>query len=137
MAQQKEPRAEVVDPRDTVNQSGYPLQIAIAHAVKARTNTHGWRVLYEEHAWKYEGREGFIDIVLEQEDSQVVLLVECKRPKDGEWVFLPGSGDARLRRHARARRVERENAGVRVHQHSCVRLGGVRCRFENTGARQA
>jgi hypothetical protein len=113
-AQQKEPRPEVVDARDRVNESGYPLQIALAHAVKARTNAHGWRVLYEEHAWKYEGREGFIDIVLEQEKLQVVLLVECKRPKDGEWVFLPGAGDARLRRHARARRVERENAKVRA-----------------------
>jgi hypothetical protein len=103
------------DQLETVNRSGYPLQVAIAHAVKSRTNVHGWRVLYEEHSWKSNEGDGFIDIVLEHENLQVVLLIECKRLQNKEWILLPPDGDAKLRRHARGLRVERTNGGVKPH----------------------
>jgi hypothetical protein len=42
---------------DVVDRSGYPLQMAIAHAVEARSSAHGWHVLYDEHAWEHQNGE--------------------------------------------------------------------------------
>ena len=99
-----------VDPLDSVNRSGYPLQIALAHKVGSRKGVHGWRVLYKEHAWRNRADEmaGFIDLVFEHEEMQIVLVVECKRVKDGDWTFLPEDGDAQLRSFARGFRVKRD-----------------------------
>jgi hypothetical protein len=98
----------------SINASGYPLQIAIANAVKASSGSHGWRVLYEEHAWRRDDREGFIDLVLEHENLQVVLLIECKRLSDTKWEFLHPEGHAHARRIARARLVIRDEGSVRA-----------------------
>src|ERR1700722_3513847 len=95
-----------------VNRSGYPLQIAIARAVKQGSGSHGWTVLYEEHSWKGADREGFIDIALEHDNLQVVLIVECKRLQDAEWIFFSSKGNADLRRFARAFRVERKGGKI-------------------------
>lgn len=103
------------DQLDSVNRSGYPLQVAIARAVEARRKEHGWRVLYEEHSWKSPQGEGFIDIVLEHDNMQVVLLIECKRIQNKEWILLPSDGNRTGRHHARARRVEREDGRVKAH----------------------
>ena len=62
---------------DVVNRSGYPLQIALAEAVRSDYETHYWKVLYEEHAWRSSEGEGFIDLVLEQDNLQAVLVIEC------------------------------------------------------------
>lgn len=100
--------ATAPDPMEAVNRTGYPLQIALGHEVDSRAGVHGWRVLYREHSWKNgsDDREGFIDLVLEHQVMQIVLVVECKRVRDGDWVFLPQNGDAGPRRAAGACRVE-------------------------------
>jgi hypothetical protein len=106
----RNPQLEVVD------RSGYPLQMAIAHLVEKGRDIHGWRVLYEEHAWKHkDGEQGFIDIVLENENMQVVLVVECKRIQNKEWVLLPTDGNAMPRRFARGYRIKRINGSVAGH----------------------
>lgn len=75
--------------QDFVNQSGFPLQIAISQTVESNTKNHGWKVLYSEHAWQQDhGEEGFIDLVLEDQYRTSVLVVECKRVLDTTWVFL-------------------------------------------------
>jgi hypothetical protein len=91
-----------MDPKkitDIVNRSGFPLQIGIAHLIEHTTKDHGWRVLYTEHEWSNlfsskpeRDKEGFIDIVLENEYRTVVAVIECKRVKDVvDWIFLqPG-----------------------------------------------
>jgi hypothetical protein len=99
-------------PLDGVNRSGYPLQIALAHEVESRTKAHGWRVLYREHSWRNRTDQGFIDLVLEHEVMQVVLVVECKRVKDGDWVFLPDNGNADIRRYARGYYVGRSSPSL-------------------------
>jgi hypothetical protein len=100
-----------------VNKSGYPLQMAIAHGVKACNSEHGWRVLYEEHSWRHRlGNDGFIDIVLEHEATQVVLVIECKRfLGDKEWIFLANDGDAHPRRYTRGFRVDRQDGVIKGH----------------------
>ena len=47
-----------------VNNSGFPLQLAIANLVKS---THSWNVLYEEHNWVQDNNNGFIDLVIENQ----------------------------------------------------------------------
>jgi len=79
---------------ESINASGYPLQIAIANAVKASSGSHCWHVLYEEHAWRHDNRQGFINLVLEHESLQVVLLIECKRLSDTKWEAATRGIDA-------------------------------------------
>jgi hypothetical protein len=98
----------------SINESGYPLQIAIANAVRSGTGSHGWRVLYEEHSWRDDERAGYIDLVLEHENLQAVLVIECKRLSDTKWEFLNSEGNANPRRFARARLVIRDGGTVRA-----------------------
>lgn len=76
-----------------VDSSGFPLQWAVEHQVNATTSQHGWRVESKEHAWKHFhlDKSGFIDIVLSHERSIYKVVIECKRPRNGQWIFLVGS----------------------------------------------
>ena len=72
-----------------VNQSGFPLQLAIDQLVQSRSDQLGWKVVYREHGWKSpEGHSGFVDLVLEDRFGSSVLVVECKRVLEADWVFL-------------------------------------------------
>ena len=71
-----------------VNNSGFPLQIGLAHQVKSTTSRHGWKVLYQEHSWKNESEAGFIDLVLEDKHRTWLMNIECKRVLDTSWLFL-------------------------------------------------
>src|SRR6266850_1548849 len=79
---------------DRVNQTGFPLQIALAALVN-RTSTASasdwrWMVKYEEHSWKNvdDDREGFIDLILQNHPGTVAFVLECKRTLDSSWLFL-------------------------------------------------
>jgi hypothetical protein len=87
-----------------VNASGYPLQIAIENAIVAQTNSHGFSVLYREHAWRSESgkSEGFADLVLAYEGEVIHFVVECKRVLDSDWTFLIEREAQLQRRHAKA-----------------------------------
>ncbi len=77
--------------RSIVNASGYLFQLRVADEVSKSTKTHGWYVASFEHPWrdKESGREGFIDIVLKRQNNPMLrVVIECKRPLDGIWVFL-------------------------------------------------
>lgn len=72
-----------------VNQSGFPLQLKIDALVEQQTDQTGWKVLYREHGWTHpNGQSGFIDLVLEDRHGTSVLIVECKRVLEADWVFL-------------------------------------------------
>lgn len=79
---------------ESVNCSGFPLQIAVSnlvnHLPKTSPLSGKWHVLYEEHAWHdaETGKGGFIDLVLSHEMSKKILVVECKRMRDNNWIFL-------------------------------------------------
>lgn len=99
--------ADVERLTQAVNQSGFPLQIAAAHLVRATSKEHKWSVLYSEHAWKNENKDvddgskdesGFIDLVLERTTHDLVLIVECKRVLEAEWVFLISKDELKERR---------------------------------------
>lgn len=86
-----------------VNASGFPLQIAVAHAVNESTEHHGWRTRYTEHSWnnRDSGESGFIDLVLSNQYGTEYLVLECKRVKDTSWIFLGQSEQLKNRRHAK------------------------------------
>ncbi|QVW34231.1 hypothetical protein KIP69_11565 [Geobacter sulfurreducens] len=73
-----------------VNSSGFPLQIAISHHIYATWQTVGWKVILNEHPWQHpeSGDSGFIDLVVEDYHKTQVMVVECKRVRDTEWIFL-------------------------------------------------
>lgn len=76
-----------------LNQSGFPLQMAIEKLIASQKEQHGWRTLYKEHGWKsLDGQTGFIDLVLEDRWRTSILVVECKRVLDSDWVFLGDQG---------------------------------------------
>jgi len=89
---------------DTVNQSGFPLQIGLTAQIKQTNSQHGWTVLFLEHSWKNElnNDSGFIDIVLEDKHHKSVMLIECKRVQDSSWIFLNSNPKEKPRRRAKA-----------------------------------
>ena len=92
--------------QDTIryaSDSGFPLQIAVQHAVDESARQTGWGVRYVEHGWvhPHDHQRGFIDLVLHSQKGPYFFVVECKRQRDATWVFMHHSGNAADRRHAR------------------------------------
>ena len=87
--------------RKTVNGSGFPLQIAIEAQIKNQKSKHRWRVLFSEHSWVNTNTDsgGFIDLILEHEDHNAILIVECKRVQNTHWIFLQEQVNPKSRRH--------------------------------------
>jgi hypothetical protein len=83
--------------------SGFPLQIAVQHAVDENVSKTGWNVRYVEHGWVHrrERQRGFIDLVLHAKRGELLFVVECKRQREAAWVFMHYSGKAIDRRHAK------------------------------------
>jgi hypothetical protein len=75
-----------------VDNSGFLFQIRVAHEVNTTGDKHPWKVEKEEKRWENPNRneEGFIDLILSSasETSQLNLILECKRVKNGYWLFL-------------------------------------------------
>lgn len=95
-----------------VNQSGFPLQFAIDRLIQDRSDDLGWKVVYREHAWKNpDGQSGFADLVLEDRFGTSVLVVECKRVIEADWIFLEESSVKPLSRLTRLWATNTRNHG--------------------------
>jgi hypothetical protein len=87
--------AQVNDLRGIVNNSGFLFQLRVACEVEATKEGHRWEVVAEEVPWldQQTGKGGYIDLVLGK--GIVRMVIECKRVKQGTWVFLlPDGTDA-------------------------------------------
>src|SRR5262249_21416017 len=73
---------------DTVNRSGFPLQIGLEKYIRETEGRHGWKVVFREHSWRNGDASGFIDLVLENAYGTGTLVLECKRINDWSWTFL-------------------------------------------------
>jgi hypothetical protein len=74
-----------------INKSGFPLQLGLVEHIKKTAGDHHSHVLHVEHAWEINNvnaRSGFIDIIVEYEQSGYVFVIECKRVLGGTWTFL-------------------------------------------------
>lgn len=95
----------MIDPLlKVLNDSGYPLQLAVNEFIDAHSAEHGWRVRYIEHHWEMFDRQrtGFADIVATNRAGIAFAVVECKRVKDTEWILFHVDGKQHMRRHAQA-----------------------------------
>ena len=89
---------------EVVNRSGFPLQIGLEHLINETRSSHGWKVIFSEHSWKNstDNCSGFIDLVIEDQYSTSVLIVESKRVLDTSWIFLVEDTRQLQRRHAKS-----------------------------------
>lgn len=86
-----------------VNESGFPLQIAVETLI--RNHSPGaWQVRFVEHAWRSQdgSQSGFIDLVIQNPYDTAVMVIECKRVRDAAWIFLAAKGRSTSRRHCKA-----------------------------------
>ena len=102
--------------RDVLNASGFVFQLAVEHEVWRGSERHEWRVRDEEHPYTTPTMSGHIDLILKK--GAMLLIVECKRTREGIWAFIAGRGADR--RHARWLHVESRNGigiggGVKGH----------------------
>lgn len=89
--------------RKIVNSSGFPLQISIENEVRLKESQHGWHLLSKEYSWSdSKGNCGFIDLILEDNNKEYVLVLECKRILNSNWIFLLPSSKGKNRRHIKA-----------------------------------
>lgn len=82
-----------------VNASGFAFQLAVEDAAAHLGGESPWKVVRREHPWKTDLGEGFIDLVLTK--GAVNLAVECKRMRDGIWIFLVANDGDVSRSHAK------------------------------------
>lgn len=97
-----------------VNSSGFPLQIALQHAIEEKATA--WRVRHKEHAWSSpnDGTSGFIDLVVQHRQSEDSLVVECKRVQHAAWLFIGHSGSTAERRHCKAWATHYKDAAMKL-----------------------
>lgn len=83
-----------------VNASGFLFQLRIEREVRQLSHQHdsNWNVVASEHRWvdPIASSEGFIDLILQSHAGRMV--VECKRVRQGEWIFLVGDGKTNISR---------------------------------------
>lgn len=72
-----------------INASGFLFQLKVEQLIADTSSKHGKSTLAREHKWtdQISGREGFIDLVTSA-GTNGKIIIECKRVRDGEWVFL-------------------------------------------------
>lgn len=95
-----------------VNSSGFPLQIGLQHQIEANEHLHGWKFLSKEHPWRNDetNNSGFIDLILEFNYQR--LVIECKRVRDTQWIFL---NPLKSQHHARVWRTVVKNSVIEQH----------------------
>jgi hypothetical protein len=98
--------------KQIANSSGFPLQIGLENLVNGTSIDHGWKVLYKEHPWEssYSNNSGFIDLVLTYRDNISIMIIECKRVQDSNWIFMLPSDNQARRRQAKVW-ISRFNTG--------------------------
>jgi hypothetical protein len=87
---------------DMLNSSGFLFQLRLEEEIKKSrpiSPMGEWQQIAREHKWTdpLDGKEGFIDIVLESGDT-TRLIIECKRVTDASWLFLVPSDESETRR---------------------------------------
>jgi len=76
---------------DLINASGFLFQLRLQQEIETShpvSQIGEWKQIVKEHRWidPLDGKEGFIDMVLEAGACKIVI--ECKRVNDASWIFL-------------------------------------------------
>jgi hypothetical protein len=72
-----------------LNSSGFLLQLALEASQPFPLDPNNF--VLREHPWKTDEENGFVDLVITR--GLVRFIIECKRPRGGQWLFpvLKGS----------------------------------------------
>lgn len=89
---------------DAVNQSGFPLQLGLQRIV---ANSLDWKLPLVEHSWtdSLSIDPKFIDFVVSGKHKPWRLVVEAKRARSTEWIFLISKRGASQKFDVQARAV--------------------------------
>lgn len=89
-----------------ISESGFPLQLGLKQLLDSVPN---WHCESNEHPWRdpLTNDEKFIDLVVIANTGHQSMVVECKRAKDTQWIFLrdPAKGQSNDRLIVRGRVV--------------------------------
>jgi hypothetical protein len=93
--------------------SGFPFQLGIK---RLANQSPSWQVALTEHPWRdsLQETDRFIDLVIRDRQAFVNLVVECKRSRETEWMFLRETVSAEFtnnRVNVRARVIGRHRNG--------------------------
>lgn len=71
-----------------INNSGFLFQLAVENEIRKNYDSHGWEVISHEYGWHNlnHNKRGFVDLLISR--GIVRLVIECKRRKNAQWVFL-------------------------------------------------
>lgn len=71
-----------------VNASGFLFQMRVAKEIENTYEEHNWNIASKEHRWSIEdqGIEGYIDLIIQKGTHR--MIIECKRLRDANWIFL-------------------------------------------------
>lgn len=82
------------------NASGFLFQLKVEREIRRLASHHdtNWIVVASEHRWidPLQEAEKYIDIVCQSHAGRMVI--ECKRVRQGDWVFLVGDGKTNMLR---------------------------------------
>jgi hypothetical protein len=75
--------------RTVLNSHGFAFQQAVLRACIQLGETTGWKFVQSEFPFELHGREGHIDFLLANPDTNSLLVAECKRadPARANWCF--------------------------------------------------
>lgn len=81
---------------DVLNSSGFPFQIGLRKEMERTVKNHGWTVDIGEHRWTHRNlqKSGYIDLIASHNQFIFTILIECKRMREGNWVFLTPEGSS-------------------------------------------
>jgi len=116
-----------------VNSTGFPLQLGIRRQVEETYNTHRWSVLSMEHPWKNPETDGagYADLILLSNCKSQVMIIECKRMLDVEWIFLTPTAN----RGGQPRHWTVANAWISHGKEDLLRFGWEQMQTEPVGYR--
>ena len=81
---------------ENVNSSGFPFQVGLIKEIERTFKDHAWKVDVGEHRWNHaELREsGYIDLIVSHNSYIFTVLIECKRMREGNLIFLTPEGSS-------------------------------------------
>jgi hypothetical protein len=108
--------------REIADAYGFALQLALEDAVR-RSKT-SWEVISREHGWLDDRDPKFVDLILNQ-GGPTILVVECKRTKGGDWIFLVPNLDGLQNIATRAMQIESVETAGKIEGSSSLDTYGV------------
>ena len=86
------------DPGKVAGSTGFLLQLQAADEIRGLPPTCNCEVFGEEVPWiARDGSTQFIDLIVKR--GPALFVIECKRSRDSEWVFLEGTAPSGGKRH--------------------------------------